>query len=227
MKNTPILSAFICTIILGITHSASAEKIKVKKVKGNSAVIESTTPLEEGQTYEIGPEAVAGEVDYKGAAMKSRTNSLSFGANFEYLKSDLSQSNIFGIQGRYGWNFSNLEVGLMAELESVDVGAGATSTFLVGGYFDYNMVSNRDPRDLIYGPFVLLATGSTQYPASATGGSSTKLASNVGGFLTYFLGGSSTAIRGEGFYNYQQINTTAGQNAVAGFGARLLLVYYF
>ena len=225
MKNQHILSTFICTLLL--LSPALAEKIKVKKVKGNSAVIESTTPLEEGQTYEIGPEAIAGEVDYKGAAMKSRQNSVTVGATFEYLKSDLLQSNQMAVQARYGWNFSNLEAGLVTELQSSDLGAGATTSFLIGGYFDYNLVSNRDPRDLIYGPFVLIATGSTQYPSSATGGSSTKLASNLGGFATYFLGGSSTALRGEAFYNYQQINTTAVQNSVAGFGMRVLLVYYY
>lgn len=227
MNYTCVLSAIICTTITLATSTSMAEKIKVKKVKGSSAVIESTLPLEEGQTYEITPTNVSQDVDYKGSTIKSRQNSLSFGGSLEYLKSDLLQSNTMTVQGRYGWNFSNLEAGLVIELSSVDLGNGATTSFIGGGYFDYNLVTNRDPRDLIYGPFVLLATGSTQYPSSATGGSSTKLASNVGGFATYFLGGSSTAVRGEAFYNYQQINTTAVQNSVAGFGMRFLLEYYY
>ena len=227
MKNTWILSAFISAILLVNSSTAMAEKIKVRKVKGNTAVVESATPLEEGQTYEILSDNIAQEVDYKGVTMKSRQNSLTFGTSFEYIKSDLLQSSQFSMQLRYGWNFSSLEVGLLTELDSTDLGAGSTTTVLAGGYFDYNLVSNRDPRDLIYGPFVLAATGSTQYPSSATGGSSTKLAANLGGFVTYFMGVSSTALRAEAFYNYQQINTTAVQNAVSGFGMRGLLVYYY
>lgn len=227
MKYTSNVTAFIFVLSLMAAATAQAEKVKVKKVKGNSAVIETTSPLEEGQTYELVQENVAQEVDYKGVAMKSRSNSLTFGTSFEYIKSDLLQSTDFRFQARYGWNFSSLEVGLLAELHNADLGAGSTTTFLGGGYFDYNIVSNRDPRDLVYGPFVLVATGSTQYPSSATGGSSTKLVANLGGFITYFMGNSSTALRFEGFYNYQQINTTAVQNAVSGAGLRGLLVFYY
>lgn len=209
------------------TFVYAAEKIKVKKVKGNTAIIETATPLEEGQTYELSPEALSEDVDYKATALKTRQNSFTAGTSYEYIKSDLLQSSSFSLQARYGWNFSTLEVGLLTELSSLDSGGGATTTFLGGGYFDYNLVSNRDPRQFIYGGFLAAATGNTQYPASATGGSSTKLMTNLGGFMTYFFANSNTGIRAEGFYNYQQINTSAQQNSVAGFGFRGLLVLYF
>ena len=213
--------------ILSLGQVARAETIKVKKVKGNTAVIETELPLEEGKSYELATEAVSDNVDYKSSALKVRKNSFSFGTNFEYVKSDLSQNTSLNLQFRYGWNFTSLEVGIVGELASLDQGAGTTSSALVGGYFDYNLIANRDPKDLVYGPFLLLATGSTQYPSSQTGGSTTKIESNAGGFMTYFLGSSSTALRGEVFYNYQQINTTAVQNTVAGAGLRGLLLFYF
>ena len=230
MKKPTIASlnrlVFIITL-LGLVQTAIAEKIKVKKVKGNQAVIETETPLEEGQTYDLADQPVSDNVDYKSNNIKVRKNSVSFGADFESVKSELSQSTVLNLNARYGWNFSSLEVGIVGKLVSTDVGGGATSSILGGGYFDYNLVANRDPKEMVYGPFILLATGSTQYPSASAGGSTTKLETNAGGFLTYFLGQSTTALRGELYYNYQQINTTSQQNSVGGLGARGLLVFYF
>lgn len=229
MQNKSLFLQILTILLIVFNYSsfAMAEKIKVKKVKGNTAIIETVVPLEEGQTYDLDSSPISGDVDYKVSALKTRQNSLSFGSSFEYVKSDLSQNSEFNLQLRYGWNFSNIEFGVSALAGMLDQGAGSTTTLLAGGYFDYNLVNNRDPNNFIYGGFVLLATGSTQYPSSQTGGSSSKTESNLGGFLTYFLSESNTAIRAEGFYNYQQINTTAQQNSVAGFGARALLVFYF
>lgn len=231
MNKQPVINTFrllFLLIFLLLATSANADQIKVKKVKGNTAVVESNVVLEEGKTYELAPESIVDNVDYKSNTLKVRKNSFSFGTDFEYVKSDLSQNTQLNLQVRYGWNFANLEVGATGSFASRDQGGGTTSAVLVGGYFDYNLVPNRDPKDFIYGPFLLIAAGSTQYPASSTaGGSTSKIESNAGGFMTYFLGQSNTALRGEIFYNYQQINTTAQQNSVAGAGFRGLLVFYF
>jgi hypothetical protein len=224
----PCCSLVIAVLALTFTYSAYADQIKVKKVKGNSAVVESDVVLEEGKTYDLVMTPVADNVDYKSNSIKVRKNSFSFGTDFEAVRSDLSQNTALNLQFRYGWNFANLEVGVSGLISTRDQGAGSTNSFLAGGYFDYNLVPNRDPKEMIYGPFILLASGSTQYPSSSTsGGSSTKIETNVGGFLTYFLGQSTTALRGEVFYDYQQINTTAQQNSVGGAGLRGLLVFYF
>lgn len=219
------LAAF--TLVFTLAKPVYAEKITVKKVKGTQALVETTTELVEGQTYELAAQPLSQEVDYKQSILKPRNNSLTLGTSFDFIKSELLSDSRFDFQARYGWSFSTLEFGVLVKFASSDQGAGATTSFLGGGYFDYNLVSNRDPRNFVYGPFFLLATGSTQYPSAATGGSSTKLESNLGGFLTYFLANTNTALRGEAYYNYQQINTTAQQNAVAGFGFRGLLLFYF
>jgi hypothetical protein len=221
------LNLFVSTLIFTLAKPVYAEKITVKKVKGTQAIVETTTELVEGQTYELAAQPLTEDVDYKQSVLRPRNNSLTLGASFDFVKSELLSSSQADFQARYGWSFSTLEFGVVIKFSSSDQGGGATTSFLGGGYFDYNLVNNRDPRNLIYGPFVLLATGSTQYPSAATGGSSTKLESNLGGFMTYFLAKTSTAIRGEAYYNYQQINTTAQQNSVAGFGMRGLLVFYF
>lgn len=215
-------------LLILISNQALAEKIKVKKIKGTQAIIETITPLEEGQTYELITESISQDVDYKSSVLLSRRNSLTLGGQFDFLRSDSTQRNRFSLQGRYGWNFSTLEVGTFVEASSLDDGAGATTTILGGGYFDYNIIPNRDPKKMIYGAFALLGIGSTSYPSGSTaGGSVSTLQTNFGGFISYFVGTTSTALRGEVYGTYQQINTTAQQNALTGLGARGLLVFYF
>ena len=231
MKNTSKTYYYLIAALLLISLESSrahAEKVKVKKIKGTQAVIETITPLEEGQTYELVTESVSQDVNYKTNVFSSRINSLTLGAQFDFLKTDAYQSNSFSFQGRYGWNFSNLEVGIIADVSSKDLGAGATTTFLGGGYFDYNFVPNRDPKKIIYGGFALLGIGTTSYPSGSTsGGSSTVLQTNLGGFFSYFIGTTSTALRGELSGIYQQVNTTALQSTLLGIGARGLLIFYF
>lgn len=230
MKNIQASTSFllpVLALIIFASASAHAEKIKVRKVKGNSAVIETITPLEEGQTYDLAVEPVSQDVDYKLGVLKQRENAVTFGLSYEYIKSDLLQRSQLDLQFRYGWNFGSVEAGALLGVNSLDNGGGATTSYLGGGYFDYNFVANREPNKTIYGAFVLAAAGSTQYPSSGTGGSSSLIKTNAGGFLTYFFGNSTTAGRMEAFYDYQQINTSSVQNSVAGFGLRGLLVYYF
>lgn len=230
MKNITENCSYLIAILLIFTlssNNATAEKVVVKKIKGNQAIIETTLPLEEGQAYELLTESVSQDVDYKSNVLTSRKNSLTLGGQFNFLNSDSYQSSNASIQARYGWNFSNLEVGTFADVTSTDVGAGATTTILGGGYFDYNLVPNRDPKKLIYGGFALLGFGTTSYPSSTSGGSSTTLLTNLGGFISYFIGSTSTALRGELYGTYQQVNTTAQQSTLTGAGARGLLVFYF
>lgn len=211
-----------------LSSQVFAEKIKVSKVKGKHAIIETNMPLEEGQTYEIQPDAISQNVDYKSSAFKLRKNSLTFGTQFDILRSETFQSNSYSLQSRYGWNFSFFEIGAFLNASSTDLGAGATTTVLVGGYYDYNLVANRDPVKTVYGVFTLLGSGSTSYPsASTSGGSSTTLMLNAGGFITYFLENTSAALRGELYGIYQRINTTTQQNSITGAGARGLLLFYF
>ncbi|MEQ1723832.1 MAG: hypothetical protein ABL930_11695 [Pseudobdellovibrio sp.] len=227
-NTTKTYSYLIIAVALLTSHKAMAEKVTVKKVKGNQAIVETQTPLEEGQTYELQTDgSISQDVDYKSNVLKPRNNSLTLGAKLDFLKSDTTQSTSYSLQVRYGWNFGTLEVGALLEGTGSDLGAGATTTVALGGYFDYNLVPNRDPKKIIYGPFALVSFGSTSYPNTGTGGSSTTLNSNIGGFLSYFIGDSTTALRGEVFGTYQQVNTTATQASQMGGGFRGLLVFYF
>lgn len=203
---------------------AQAQKIKIKKVKGNTALIESSLPLEEGKTYDLQGDAISADVNYSNAGFKSRQNSFTLGINFGYLKGDTVNRNSYELQGRYGWNFSYIEFGVVGDIDYVDVGAGGTTNFAVGGYFDYNLVTNRDSKNLIYGPFALVTIGSLQ---SSGGASSSIIDLNAGGFLSWFLTHSSVALRAEGFADIQQVSSSVGQTTLTGVGGRGLLVVYF
>ncbi|MBC7742501.1 MAG: hypothetical protein H7061_09900 [Bdellovibrionaceae bacterium] len=223
MKN--ILPIFF--LLFTISETAFAQRITVKKTKGHNALIESSVPLEEGQVYELQSASVSEAVNYKTIGLKSRQNSWMIGGNFVTIRGEDYQKNAGALHTRYGWNFTQLEFGLAAEMSSLDVGAGATTDFLLGGYFDYNLVSNRDPKSFIYGPFVLASFGSIQSPSSRGGGSTSIVDMNLGGFATWFVAGASAALRLEGYYDYQQINSTVKQIAATGFGTRGFIVFYF
>lgn len=224
LNHKTLIFSLIAVWSIVFSVPAHGETIKVRKVKGNQAIIETITPLEEGQTYELNLGPISQEVDYKKSVFKPRNNSLTFGASYEYIKSDLLSLSAYSMQVRYGWNFTSVEGGILASISSTDNGGGADTTYLGGAYFDYNVVPNREPNHFIWGPFILASVGSRNLSG---GGSASLLQTNAGGFATYFFADSTTALRGELFYNYQQINTSAQQNSVGGFGARGLLVFYF
>lgn len=233
-KNThytgPITFIFVFTffLILALSPDVWAQKIKIKKVKGTTALIESSIQLEEGKTYDLKTESITLDVDYKQIGFKSRQNFITFGGSLSSLKgSDYTRNNL-DLQIRYGWNFSTLEFGGVGQVRSLDVGGGATNEFSLGGFCDYNLSPNRDPKTFIYGPLALVMAGSTQYPGTQGGGSSTTLDLNLGGFFTWFFHTSSQiALRGEAYFDYSQVNTTKSQSNLMGLGSRALLVFYF
>jgi len=228
MKKT--LSTLLSFLAVGLVlfvlfpNTAHAQKFKVKKVKGRSALIESSVPLEEGQTYDLQSDVVSTDVNYSNLGFKSRQNSFSVGFSLGYLKGDSVQNALYDIQGRYGWNFSYIEFGVVGSLNSIDRGAGATTTISGGGYFDYNLVTNRDSKNLIYGPFALATIGTIQY---AAGGSANTIDLNAGGFITYFFAQSSAALRVEAYADLQQVSASVGQTNLTGVGSRGLITVYF
>ncbi len=214
----------LITVTLGFTSAALAQKIKIKKVKGLTALIETSVPLEEGQTYDLQTGSISADVNYSQAGFKSRKNSLTLGIDISALRGDNIQETKFAAQGRYGWNFSTLELGAVGEISSIDFGAGSTTNFTLGSYADYNLEANRDGKKIVYGPFGLLAFGSRQL---AGGGSTGLFTVNAGGFLSYFFSQGSTALRVEAFVDHRQISASNGQTALTGVGSRGLLVFYF
>lgn len=213
----------ILTICFSFSSQSLAQKITIKKIKGLSAIIESSIPLEEGQSYDLQTSPISSDVNYSAQGFKSRKNSVTLGVNFSTFNSDSVQNTYFSFQGRYGWNFSFLEFGLVGQGNYSDDGSGAKTDFAIGGYFDYNLITNRDLKSVIYGPFTLITIGSTQ----KKGGAASIIDANVGGFISYFPNKGATAFRIEAMLDDQQIISTSSSTNIVGFGGRALILYYF
>lgn len=203
----------------------AATHIKVLKVKGNNAIIQSSEQLYPGDSFYLQEDPLSQKVTYnQSAGFKSRKNSLMLGGSYTYFKADTVQDTRASVQGRYGWNFVTIEPGLVIEASMVNSGPGPTTDLLAGGYFDYNLVPNRDPKSILYG-FFALGTGGVKL--FSDGGSTNLLKLDLGFFSTLFFQDSSSAIRLEGFAGYQQIDAATSQTNLIGGGFRAFFVHYF
>jgi hypothetical protein len=220
---TRLWSAKVLLMILICPHLAQAITITVKKVKGNSAVIEMSAPLEMGKTYNLESDAMTLTTDYS-TQFKSRLNSISLGLNVNIMSGTKVVDNLAAFKGRYGWNHRTFEFGPTVDISIYDKGFGTNTDYLVGLYYDYNVGENKAPRDWVYGPTMQLALGNRNYD---TGGSAQVTQAQLGGFMTWFINSSPVALRSEATYLYRRINNTANETTLNGFTAQLYLMYYY
>jgi hypothetical protein len=212
---------FLISLTLPLTSMATS--ITVKKVKGNSAVIEMSTPLEVGKTYNLESEAMTLQTDYS-TQFKSRLNSISLGLDVNMVNASKVVDNQAAFKFRYGWNHRSFEFGPVANIEVYDKGFGTNTDYLAGLYFDYNTIDNKAPRDWIYGPTVQVLLGNRNFD---TGGSAQVTQGEVGGFMTWFINSSPVALRTEAGYVYRRVNTSAAETTLSGFNAQIYLMYYY
>ena len=205
------------------TELSQASTITVKKIKGRSAVIEMSSPLEVGKTYNLESETLTLTTDYS-TQFKSRINSVSLGFDLNMINASKVVDNSASFKGRYGWNHYSIEFGPVINIELYDKGFGTNTDYLIGGYFDYNAIENKAPQNLIYGPTVQLLVGNRNYD---TGGSAQVTQGELGGFVTWFLNGSSIALRNEASYLYRRVNSSSTETTLSGFNAQIFLIYYF
>lgn len=214
-------------ILCSVSFTAQAQTFKVKKSKGRQAVIESTTPLIEGETYVIQSNKHSGliseEVTYP-KSNRSRENSTSLGLNSTFFKGDNIQEHEIDIEARYGWNFGDFELGPLIHINLLDQGAGFNTDFHIGAYADYNLISNVIKEDYIYGLTGQFFAGNREF---TTGSSSQIVAIGAGGFLTWFLSGSTTALRVEGLAETKTIATSTASTSALGFAGKMFFTFYF
>lgn len=215
--NQPKTVLIILFSILFSTTAKATATFTVKKTKGNSAVIESSMPLIPGETYTLGESAHPTQ-------KQLRENSLAGGIDTSFFKSDTLQEHQIDIEARYGWNFKDYELGPLVHINLLDEGAGFNTEFYLGGYFDYNLISNVASEDQIFGLTAQGYGGNREF----TNGSNSQIFSlGGGGFLTWFLLRSSTALRFEGLIEQKRIATSVTSSNVLGFSGRMLLVFYY
>lgn len=223
--NRLILSFFTAFTITSLSHAA--ESFTVKKTKGRQAVIESSIPLVEGETYIIQTSKQSGliseDVTYP-RSNRSRENSFSAGINSSFFKADNLQEHQIDIEGRYGWNFGDYEVGPLLHIGLLDEGAGFNTDFYVGGYFDYNITPNVGREEMVYGVTAQAYGGNREF---TNGASSQVLAMGAGGFLSWYLMGSTTALRFEGLVQSKKIATSTTSASAIGFVGNMIFAFYY
>ena len=203
-------------------QSSQAISLTVKKLKGRQALVETSIPLEEGQTYELQTDTIS--IDTLNTKNQIRKNTFQAGVQIQSLSGATVQDNEIFMSARYGWNFEIFEVGPTLIYQSVDLGAGTDSTILAGGYFDYNIAKNKYPKIFIWGPTLSAEFGSKQFNA---GGSASLINFDGGAFVTWFLAQSQTALRVEAKYHSQKISTSASDTTLSGFKSDVYLAFYF
>lgn len=226
MKHGWILAALFtltCT-------AAHAQKIRVRKVKGNQALVEITgsTSLRQGASYDlISPDEFGDETE---------TNNRKYviGLNFAMTntKSDAANSvstTMIDFRGRFGWNFGNFELGPVLSYAGNIADVTAT-TIKGGGFADWNIISNIPGEAFIYGLGTVVQFG--QYDPGVTSTTASykyDLIEMFGGpFVKWFPTGGPYGFRLDVGYLYQRQSTQSlGNFVVSGMSASAGIFAYF
>ncbi|MCM2282812.1 MAG: hypothetical protein NDI61_13310, partial [Bdellovibrionaceae bacterium] len=207
--------------------TAQAQTFKVLKMKGNKAVIQlpKGSTLEKGESYSIGT-STDGESSSTSAGGSSGPREQTLSMSSALFTGSRSSSNgtstsitAIDLTGRYGWNKGIMEYGPLAEFEYASASSVSTRTIEVGGFFDYNLVENKEGVDMVYG---LGATASIGQSSTEGQPSTSIMNINGGGQLKWFPFGHATAIRLDAGLNYERQSvsgrtlTTTGLLIAAG-----------
>lgn len=214
---------FVFAIFL-ISQNTQAQNIKILKVKGNKAIIESNTLLIEGDEYNLEPKRFSEDVSYSNQGLRSRKNSISLGASLETIQSSSNSGEIISLNLRYGWNFSTIEIGPYAKYESNNIYGVQSSAYAIGGFLDYNLKPNKDGQQLIWGGTATLGFGSLN---AGAGTGTNILGVFLGGFNKWFIFGPQGALRSELGYKYEQRSRASSSTSSNGFIANLLISFYY
>lgn len=208
------------------TSEAYAQKIKVRRVKGNQAVVEfSGSPLRAGQTYELG----ASDELVPSTGESPRNYVVSLDLNLSNTKSNIANTGsrtLIDLNARMGWNFGTFELGPIFSYQSEPgINDSTNTTFSLGGFLDYNIITNIPGEPFIYGLGVQGNFGQTE--AGATSEKNDVISILSGPFVKWMPTGGPVGFRLDGNYVYQRSATTSGNIATTGFSLFGGLLAYF
>ncbi|KYG63626.1 hypothetical protein AZI87_14500 [Bdellovibrio bacteriovorus] len=211
--------------ILTFSSASFAQKIKVRKVKGNQAVIEfSGGSLQPGNVYELAPD----EFGESSAVSTSRRYLVGLSFNFENTKADTSgaeNETDINLLAKFGWNYGTFEVGPMVSYSSTAIGSVTTTTYKFGGFGDYNMIANTPGEAFIYGLGGYATMGQRD---SGTGSKIDVMDFFVGPFAKWFPTGTGVGFRLDGGYIYQKVSGGVGGDAtITGLAFTAGIIAYF
>ncbi|WP_413942890.1 hypothetical protein [Bdellovibrio sp. HCB-162] len=211
--------------VLTFSSASFAQKIKVRRVKGNQAVIEfSGGSLQSGQVYELAPDEFADS----SVSTTSRKYVIALSASLMNTKSDAAgaqNETDLSLTGKFGWNFGSYEFGPLLTYASDQVGSITTTSYKVGGFADYNLISNTPGEAFLYG------IGGTASIGQIDGGSGSKrdlMDFFVGPFVKWFPTGSNVGFRLDVGYIYQKQSGGVGSEAtISGLASAVGILAYF
>ncbi|QDK45978.1 hypothetical protein DOM22_12860 [Bdellovibrio sp. ZAP7] len=204
--------------------SAYAQKIKVRKVKGNTAIIESTSPLAPGAVYDLISEDQLG--DDSGPA--TRKNFVGLNLIFGNTKSDAPNSTnetTMSLMARYGWNLGTYELGPLVQMTMTHVSDVTATTWRVGGFADYNFTPNTPGEAFIFG---LTAWGAFGNEDRGNGAKFDIVDIFGGGFVKWYPTTSSSAcFRIDFGYQYERQTVAGGYYSDTGITGSAGIFAYF
>jgi hypothetical protein len=206
--------------------SASAATVTVLKVKGNKGIVkfDGVNP-KRGDKLTIGGGGDEGDMGGEslseaGEATGHRkyTLDLSFGfARTSIPVDENTTSSSFGIDlgGKFGWNFGSIELGPSLGFAK----AGATHSFNIGAFGEYNFIKNVAPANFIPG---LVVDASFTKPSAGS-----QLDFGGGVFGKFFVFGTSTALRADLTFALTKTSTDAASSTSTKMGLAGGLQTYF
>lgn len=202
------LSLFFCLFLC--TQSTQSETIKVKKIKGNQAVIEFTGNLITEGSYQISPQNKPSSL--------SRDHVIGFSGSFYNLQKDTSgfttSRSYFGVNANYGWNTGGFEYGPRFAYTSSDTGSGATTTYALGGFLDWNLQENKIDNNTIFGFGFNALYGASNAPS---GSSTNQLNFYPSFFVKWFPLIPAVALRLDSGYRYVSETASGSTSTTTGF----------
>lgn len=219
------LQKIILTVLfLTFSTQALAQKIKVRRVKGNQAVIEfSGGSLHPGQAYEL----VQDEFSDGGTPGSSRRHYM-INLNFaiENTKADstgATSDTDIALAGRFGWNLEQFEFGPTVSFAADQTGSITVNTYVFGGFLDFNLIQNVPGEIFIYG-----LGGAGGFGQREGNGSSQSIMNFTAmPFVKWFPFGGDVGFRFDAGYVYQKQGTTGGDVTTTGFLGMAGLLGYF
>ncbi|MBV2167946.1 MAG: hypothetical protein KUL82_04485 [Bdellovibrio sp.] len=213
----------LVTALLTFSSASFAQKIKVRKVKGNQAVVEfAGGRLEQGQVYELTHD----EFSEPSEASSSRKYVVAMSFSLMNTKSDAASAENetdITLAGKFGWNMGTYEVGPLLSYSSDATGSITTTLYRLGGFADYNMIPNISGEAFLYG---VGGTGSFGQRDSGSGSKVDIMDFFVGPFMKWFPTGSNVGFRMDAGYIYQK-QSGIGESTVSGLNLAAGLMAYF
>lgn len=224
--------ALLLLMVCGLASNAGADDIKVIKVSGRRAIVQyppGETPKVGQVLTSSGSDEMSFDDGGNSSSKGSRKHIIGGSASLSFVNSSTSPgsgsvttTNI-SVSPQYGWNTGTMEYGGLASIGSSSGGGTSSTSFGVGGFFDYNLVPNVAGKDLVYGAGGKAIIGG----GSSSGQSSTSFELDGGPFVKWFPLGNSVAIRGDADVQYKRMGNSAATTTNMGLVIMGGLYVYF